>query len=280
MTNTTDPKRMTRAYQTAGSGVRSKLRREAPADEAVLAGLRDQDTVVVRGQYDFAENVLRALGVPFALAQPDHLGHAQLRPDQTVLVNCPGHLGRRGVTAVRHFVEQGGCLITTDWALVHVLEAGFPGLMTYNRTPTRDDVVRVEIVNRGVALVGSLLDPADDPVWWLESSSYPVKILAPQRVETLIRSAEMAERYGEAPIAVGFAYGQGHVYHIVSHFYLQRTETRTARQRAKADSYLTTKGIEDPTGVARDLAAGEVESAFTSSAFLSQLLIERTRTRP
>ena len=65
-----------------------------------------------------------------------------------LIVNCPGQVGRAGVTAIRKFVEQGGSLITTDWALKHIVEPAFPGLVAYNARPTADDVVRIEIASQ------------------------------------------------------------------------------------------------------------------------------------
>lgn len=277
MSDGTEGQRMKRAYQSAGSGVREKLRREAPLDEAVLQGLAAQDTLVVRGRYDHAEEVLAALAIPFALVEPEHVGQLRLRPAQTVLVNCPGTLDRRGLATLRAFVEAGGCLVTTDWALVHVLEATLPGVVAYNQRPTRDDVVRVEVVEAGTALLGGLFDPRDEPVWWLEGSSYPIRVLAPDRVGVLIRSAEMAARYGEAPIAVRFPVGQGVVFHAVSHFYLQRTETRTRRHQGAAAQFLAAKDLDHLRESVQGLNVGEVETAYTSSAFLSTLLIEHRR---
>lgn len=202
---------MKQAYSAAAIGVRERLRREAPADEALLKQMRESDTLVVRGEYDFAEDVLAAMEIPFVLIEPSHLVKASLRPEQTVLINCPGKLDRAGLARVRAFVEAEGYLVTTDWALKHVLEPAFPGLVEYNQRPTADDVVRVEIVNRGANMLKDLLDVDDDPLWWLEGSSYPIRILNPQRVEILIRSQEMQEKYGEPPIAIRFSSGKGSV---------------------------------------------------------------------
>ena len=55
-----------------------------------------------------------------------------------VFINCPGKLGRKGVAHIHQFVEAGGFLVTTDWALQYVIEPAFPGLMRYNDKPTRD----------------------------------------------------------------------------------------------------------------------------------------------
>ena len=45
------------------------------------------------------------------------------------------------------FVEEGGQLITTDWALKHVLEVAFPGTVKVGGS-TGDEVVAVEIVDK------------------------------------------------------------------------------------------------------------------------------------
>lgn len=270
---------MKQAYQAGAAGFREKLRRDSPADEALLRQMRESDTIVVRGCYDFAEDVLSAMQVPFALVEGGHLAQTTLRPEQAVLVNCPGALERGAIDQLRAFVEGGGYLVTTDWALKNVLEVGFPGFVQYNGRPSADDVVRVEIVDRGAEMLRDLLDSRDDPQWWLEGSSYPIRVLDASKVEVLIRSKEMELKYGEAPIAVRFVYGKGEVFHIVSHYYLQRTETRTQRQKANAASYLAAKGIVDSQAAAAGLEAGAVESAYTSSGFLGKILIKRQQTK-
>jgi len=67
------------------------------------------------------------------------------------------------------------------------------------------------------------------PVWWLEGSSYPIQILD-KKVKVLVRSDELKRRYKHDPVIVSFEYGEGIVYHMISHFYLQRSETRTQKQ--------------------------------------------------
>lgn len=270
---------MKQAYEAGAAGFREKLRREAPADEALLRQMRESDTIVVRGCYDFAEDVLAAMQIPYVLVEGNQLAQTTLRPEQAVLVNCPGALERGVIEQLRGFVEAGGYLVTTDWALKNVLEIAFPGLVQYNGRPSADDVVRVEIVDRGAEMLKDLLDTRDDPQWWLEGSSYPIRILDASKVEVLIRSKEMEQKYGEAPIAIRFAYGKGEVFHIVSHYYLQRTETRTQRQKGKAEGYLAAKGIVDAQQVAAGLEAGEVESAYTSTGFLGKILVRRQQTK-
>ena len=67
-------------------------------------------------------------------------------------------------------------------------------------------------------------------MWWLENSSYPIEIIDKEKVKVLVRSDELKRRYRHDPIIVSFEWGKGVVYHMISHFYLQRSETRTKKQ--------------------------------------------------
>ena len=60
-------------------------------------------------------------------------------------------------------------------------------------------------------------------------------------MDVLVQSKEVKERYGESPVFTSFDYGRGKVYHMISHFYLQRTETRTERHRRSSASYMEEK---------------------------------------
>jgi hypothetical protein len=56
---------------------------------------------------------------------------------------------------------------------------------------------------------------------------------------------EILDRYGEAPVFISFEYGQGLVYPMISHFYLQRAETRTARHAKPGTDYVLSKGVQE-----------------------------------
>ncbi len=150
------------------------------------------------------------------------------------MVNCPGHLPPEAVTLVSDFVARGGSLFSTDWTLQHLVEPAFPGLVQYNQRPTGDEVVRIKVRGHDNPFLRGVMDTGDEPLWWLEGSSYPIRVLDPGRVEVLITSRELGERHGEQPVAVLFHHGEGEVFHMISHYYLQRTETRDARGAAPA----------------------------------------------
>jgi len=269
-------KDMKKAYEVSGKAIREKIRKDVPLDEEYLKKVSDSDVIVVRERFDRAEDVLKAMEIPHVIIDTQDVDRAELNPSQVVFINCPGRLSRDGIAKIRTFVEEGGFLVTTDWALKHVIEPAFPGILRYNQQPTRDDVVRVEILDCGHQFLEGLISTDEDPQWWLEGSSYPIEILDKDKVEVLITSEEMEAKYGEAPIAVTFNYGAGSVFHIVSHYYLQRADLRTARHKQTASEYFATKGVA-PDAAMEDVSLGSAESAYTSAGLISKVIIEKQK---
>ncbi len=126
------------------------LVRDRMEDDEVrmLDSVKDTDIVCVRGTYDHIHLVLEAIGVPFSHVSPVKLQTMQLKPEQTIYVNCPSSFPRDSALKLQDFVKAGGQLITTDWALKHVVEVAFPNTIMYSGTPTGDEVVEVEIVDK------------------------------------------------------------------------------------------------------------------------------------
>jgi hypothetical protein len=275
-----DKDKRDRAYRAAAHITREQLRRDAPERADILAAVEKADVVVVAGIYDHVESVLEALEVPHTVVGPEDVDQLALRPEQLLIVNCPGQVSSAAVTRIRGFVEAGGSLFTTDWALKHVLEPAFPRVLAFEKAPTPDDVVRIEVKDRENIYLQGVLDGQDDPQWWLEASSYPISIVDTERVQVLITSRELGEKYGEAPVAVWFRWGEGDVFHMISHYYLQRTELRTARHQAPAARYFDEKTVamtDEMSADVADLCLSEVESAKPSSAFMANVIIEKKR---
>lgn len=261
---------MTDAYSVAGTAFRARQEEHAP-DE--VRRLDESDTVVIGGQYDRAETTLDALKAKFSTIAPGGVGQAEIRPSQTVIVNCPGNLDGYGIEKLQHHVENGGKLVTTDWALGGVVERAFPGFVACGGKNTADDVVSVKLTTTGSGLLGDLVDPEDDPRWWLEGASHPIRVLDPGRVDVLLDSDQMEARYGEPSIVVRFVVGQGVVYHMVSHIYLQRTAERTGRQKAGAAEFLARKGVGRLDAMLKDdQTHGEVEAAFAAVGLMGRIL--------
>jgi hypothetical protein len=264
-----------RSYMSGASIAMDRMAREAPLDAAALAAVEASDIVMVSGCYDHVERVLQALEVPYSTVEPELLDRITLRPEQLLVVNCPGTLTPAGIIKVRDFVAAGGSLFTTDWALRNVVEPAFPGLIEYNDRPTGDDVVPIEVVDTDSPYLQGVLDGDDDPQWWLEGSSYPIRVLDPERVRVLIRSRDLGEKYGESAIAVVFEFGKGEVFHMISHYYLQRTELRNERHNTSAADYASEKGVEfspEMAEMSADLTLGQVESAATSARLFANFV--------
>jgi hypothetical protein len=272
--------RQVRAYRGGASVTKDRMRREAPLDAAALDAVEASDIVVVGGAYDHVERVLGALEMPFTAVHPGQLAEVRLRPGQLFVVNCPGDLPARQVARIADLVGEGGSLFTTDWALRHVIEVGFPGLVSYNSRPTADDVVRIEVLDHDNPFLKGVMDEEDDPQWWLEGSSYPIRIHDTERVRVLIRSSELESKYGEAPVAILFSHGEGEVFHMISHYYLQRTDLRSERHSASAMEYAESKGAAFAADIApemADLSLGEVEAAASSSRLFANVVASHKR---
>jgi len=269
-----------RAYQAGGRIARERMTREAPMNAAALDAIEASDIVVVEGCYDHVELVLGALDLPYQTIQAGHLHRVHLRPDQLLVINCPGQLPAPEIVQVRDFVAAGGTLFSTDWALRNVLEPAFPGLVEFNERPTHDDVVRIDIIESDSPYLMGVLDADDDPQWWLEGSSYPIRVLDKKQVRVLITSRELGEKYGEEPVAVVFNFGKGEVFHMISHYFLQRAEFRNARHQRSAASYADDKGVpfdEPMADMASDLSLYEVEAAATSSRMFANIAADKKR---
>jgi len=259
-----------RAYQAGGKAVRRLLAERDPKTHERLSSLEKADIVVVSGTMDHVEWVLEALGLSYRLVAPGRLPRARLRPDQTVIVNCPGVVPAEAVGRVRTFVEEGGRLFTTDWALRNLLEPAFPGYVAYNDCETGDEVVPIRPLRWDHPLLAGMMDGPANPQWWLENASYPIKVID-QGVEVLLTSWQLEERYGEEAVAVKFGVGRGDVIHMISHYYLQRTELRDERHRLGAKDWFTEHGL-TPEGELDDLSLGALESAVSSARFLANVV--------
>ena len=285
--NTPGAKEMDAAYKVSKQLVRERMERENPEDVEILDSITESDIVCVRGTYDHIHLVLNAIGVPFAHISPEQLLRMDLKPEQTVYVNCPSSFPAEAARKLSGFVEAGGMLITTDWALKHVIEVAFPNTVRYNGRASGDEVVSVEIVDKNDDILKGFIDQEKDaaPVWWLEGASYPIEILNKAKVKVLVRSDELKRKYGADPVIISFEWGKGIVYHMISHFYLQRSETRTQKQATGASAYAKSQNVsvttmnmfEEMEQMNPQLNYGVVQSAATSSEFVSRALVKQKK---
>ena len=276
--------KMSKAYKVAQEMLKDRLRDvdESMANE--FDEIHESDIVIVRGEYDFIEQVFSGIGLKHKAIGAGSLDSIELNPEQIVFINCPGNVEKKGLRKLVTFVENGGFLFTTDWALKHIIEPGFPGYIKYNGRSTADEVVRVEIMSEEDPFLKSLIGNNDDPQWWLEGSSYPIQVLDEDNVEVLVKSKDIKQRYDESAVFVSFDHGQGKIYHMISHFYLQRAETRTERHKNKGSDYLNEKLMMDDMRInkyktmgADDTNLAEVEAAYSSSSLMNKVLWDKKR---
>ena len=272
---------MKKAYEIAQEMVRDQLEQKNPEAVKDLESINESDILITEGEYDFIEKVLSNAGTPHTLIQGERLEDASLRPDQVLFVNCPGNFEPRALRKMESFVKEGGFLFTTDWALKNVLEEAFPGYVEQGGRNTADEVVRVEILDNEDPYLNSLIGPDDDPQWWLEGSSYPIRVIDRDAVKVLITSKEIERRYGESPVLITFKYGKGTIYHMISHFYLQRSETRTKRHRKSGMDYVSESDVSPALySKYKEMGAekedlGDIESAYWSSAVMNRVVLEK-----
>ncbi len=276
--------KMSTAYRVAQEMIKDKLKDVDEDMAAEFEELGQSEVIVSTGVHDNIEQVFNGIGLKHNLINPQQFEKIDLDPDQIIFINCPGNVTSKGLRNLVTFVEKGGFLFTTDWALRHVIEPGFPGYIKYNNRPTNDEVVRVDILAEEDPFLQSLIGPNDDPQWWLEGSSYPIEILNHKEVDILIKSKEIEKKYGESAVFVTFDYGKGKIYHMISHFYLQRAETRTARHAKSGAEYANEKlnmdqyreekyknmGIENAN-------LSDVEAAYSSSSMMNKILWDKKR---
>ena len=276
--------KMSKAYKVAQEMLKDRLKDVDESMAKEFDEINDSDVVIVRGQYDFIEQVFSGIGLKHKAIGAESLDSIELNPEQIVFINCPGNVEKKGLRKLVTFVENGGFLFTTDWALKHIIEPGFPGYIKYNGRSTADEVVRVEIMSEEDPFLKSLIGNNDDPQWWLEGSSYPIQVLDEDNVEVLVKSKDIKQRYDESAVFVSFDHGQGKIYHMISHFYLQRAETRTERHKNKGSDYLNEKLMMDDMRASKykkmgadDANLAEVEAAYSSSSLMNKVLWDKKR---
>ena len=153
----------------------------------------------------------------------------------------------------------------------------------HNGLNTGDEVVAVQVRDATNPIVAGFLPAAKhaDPQWWLESSSYPIEIVDQQLVRILIKSDEMQQKYNSSAILITFDCGRGNVVHMVSHFYLQRSETRDERHKLSSEQFAmdmnASEGVLKKAKKMSNLNYAHAQSAATSSAFIYNQLVDRLK---
>jgi hypothetical protein len=260
----------------AARAVRRRLAEQRPADLARLDSLCGRDVVAFKGTYDQAEETLKVLGVPATVEPGD--ANAALRRARVAFVNCANGYDAKLVEALAGFVNDGGQLVTSDWALDGVIEKAFPGLVRWNRKGTSTETVGVEPA--ADSLWSDVVVLGADPQWWLWGS-HPVEVVDRERVRVEAASHDLLVKYDAPAVAVAFGWGRGRVFHVISHFWAKTTATPTPRHQGTAEDFLragmrlSEAGIADVlTNAGKDAETvnfAALQSAVTATELVAQL---------
>ena len=275
-------RRMKKANYMAAEILKKRMKKRRNKDLLMLRRAGAADVVVVRGTYDRVQDVLKALKLKHVVIPARLVAKLPLMSTQTLMVNCPGRLNSKAIAKVRQFVKTGGFLVTTDWALT-LLTRAFPGYVKRGKRNTSNDVVKVHVHETGESLLSGIKAMKTNPRWWLEGSSYPIRVLKKDKVKVLISSKEMRRKYGHSPIAVTFRYDDGKVLHMTSHFYLQQAKLRSRKERAKGSSFAASAGLSKKEVKALkakgldSVKTGELNSAYSMQQMTANVVVDKAK---
>ena len=91
-----DYKKMEQAYKASSKILRKRMEKERPMDLEILEKIKESSIIIVAGSYDRVESVLDMINVPYVLIQPEEVPQIELKPDQILIVNCPGNIDDEG----------------------------------------------------------------------------------------------------------------------------------------------------------------------------------------
>ncbi|MBT3182180.1 MAG: hypothetical protein HN337_06720 [Deltaproteobacteria bacterium] len=231
---------MQTGYALATSVVSDVLTAHAPAYNLALQQIGASTTpsiLVVDGCFDQVHHILESAKLPYArLGNPANFAQAldELPGIKTVFINCGRDFPANQAKRVAKFVHAGGMLMTTDWALKTVIQEAFPGTIAHKGGNTGSDkFVLVDAWKSNTlpapgknALVHMMDAEGGEPRWWLEHQSYPITRLS-DGVEILLYSRQLKAAHNRGSIMVRFKWGDGWVYHMISHAFLQHKAPST-----------------------------------------------------
>lgn len=272
---------MEKAYRLAAAAVRQRFAEQHPDALVALGRIQREDVAVFSGSYDQTEKALEVLGIP-CLVDPD-ISKLEAR---AVFVNCSNAYSPALVERIAGDVTEGTILVTSDWALDGVLEKAFPGTVRWNRKSTGDEVVSVE--PDVDSLWSDIVIPGANPQWWLWGS-HPIEVLDHERVRVEAASHELLKKYEAPVVAARFGWGQGSVFHVISHFWAKRSGTPTARHQGSAEDFLRAGMRLSEAGIAEVFQVSRIErdavnfamlqSAATATELAAQLCVQAVQGR-
>jgi hypothetical protein len=248
-----------------------------PYELPKLRSLPADRITVVKGSYDHIEQILKNAKIPhttvnsfpYNAKQQDYFKNCKI-----LFVNCDssyhngtGGLEEKGITSenktfLTEFVDNRGRMITTDWAQA-VVRYLFDNKITVETSYLPESVVKVKFPTKiGQELLGINYEGAQ-PKWWIESSSDRVTPCDNSGIIELITSDELRSK-SDKPISLGFKYGNGEVFHFVSHLIAQKFEPRDSRDAKSLENFLDLTNTRVKEGTAtKCISLGGIETTYT-----------------
>ncbi len=247
---------MDAAYEAAGKVLAAQKEKDS------LIARQFQDLmalkpIVVPGQHDHIERILKAMEVPYETKRLLDLSTLQLNDAQPIFVNCSSmnDLPRSLTERLKDHVRGGGTLITTDWALT-LTNAIFPEYISWNTQRTSGQNESFAIDKLGVDTDAPTLS------WFVENSSYPLALPMHEDVKIILSSVEFGKKYGgNGALGVSFPFGKGGAVHYVSHLYAQMVALYTNQDTMASTEWAQTKGV-DLGDLGTQTSTGSVATAY------------------
>jgi len=221
-----------------------KRKMEALNKQDVVKAVEKHGKILaVSGRYEKPEKIIPHMyASEKKVIKPRDVMKIDLNQYDVVLIGCPGNaIPNAAHTKIyRYVAENGGWLITTDWAIRSIVEVIFPRFIKWNGNKTGDTVVPCQILEPNhpflegleselqTAKWGAKKKSEESFRWWLENKSFPITILNYSAVKVLISSFVIQKKWGEAPVFVYFDYGNtgGRIIHLISHTHLQKGKAK------------------------------------------------------
>ena len=165
------------------------LTQNHPKFALAAQNLSDGLLVDVAGHWDHADKTLDKLGIRYTHIKAKDITAEILSGARVMIINCAGEVKRDRLQLIRDFVQRGGYLLTTDWALNNSLEQTFPGYVDWNKGVNSKSIYQSTYISPDPVLAIGCVRNAP---WKLDAGAHLVRILRQGDVKVLVASAELA----------------------------------------------------------------------------------------
>jgi hypothetical protein len=173
--------------------------------------------VDVAGRWDHADKTLDKFGINYTHIKTGDITPEVLAGAKVVIINCAGEVRRDRLQYIRDFVQRGGYLLTTDWALNNMVEQTFPGYIDWNKDVNNRSIYTANYISPDAVLARGCVRTAP---WKLDAGAHLIGVRRPDLVRVLVTSPDLArdDHDHAGVLACLFPFGKGYVLHMLGHF--------------------------------------------------------------